>query len=487
MVTDKTDKAEKAWTSSRAAALSRIPDAVHTHPTLPGFFMRVSPKLKAVWGYRFRDATGNPQNGSLGGVAESGVRGGLTLDEAVGAFNKKYRTLKTASVGRAMTLTDAFDDWITSERKSGGERSDSTKKNYNRVFNRRLKPNHGDEMLARATAAHWHRVLESIKKDSPGEARIGFWILSGVYRRFVDLGVLDKNVLDNATMKLAFSKTGSTSSRQTYIQAISLKTFFEGLDKVVNRGHGKKAIWCLLLSGWRLNCVLRLRWEQIDFEAGIYDVRAYDVGWKGFVGPMAMNEYMLAYVLERKRNGGEAESEYVFPSYRGKTPHMQNVYGTMKTASKGLGWRVKPHDLRRTFTTTADVVLHGNQRLIGLLIAHSQPNAGGEYAGAAITGKYMIRHLPAEKESARQVAEAILQIGGLLPMDDKLEAVFKERGVDIEQLALIALPGDEDDDDFGGADPDEGHEAADEAEEVARVKAIEVIKAVKAKKPKAGC
>ena len=456
-----TEKAEKAWVSARAAALAKRP-GTHKHPTLPGFFMRVSPKLKAVWGYRFRDAMGNPQNGSLGDVAESGVRGGIALDQATEAFNKKYRTLKTASVGREMTLSDAFEDWMTGDRKSGGKRSDSTQKNYNRVFNRRLKPGHGDVVLARTTAVHWNRILEGIKKDSPGEARIAFWILRGVYRRFVDLGVLDKNVVDNATMKLAFSKTGGASSRQTYIQAISLKIFFGGLDKVVNRGHGKKAIWCLLLTGWRLNCVLRLRWEQIDFETGIYDVRAYDVGWKGFIGPMAMNEYMLSYLLERKSHGGEAESEYVFPSYRGKTPYMQNVYGTMKTASKDLGWRVKPHDLRRTFTTTADVVLHGNQRLIGLLIAHSQPNAGGEYAGAAITGKYMIRNLPAEKESARQVAEAILQIGGVLPMDDELEAVFKARGVDIEQLELTALPGDDDaDDDIGEADPGEGSEVAD--------------------------
>ncbi len=477
-----TEKAEKAWVSSRAAALAKRA-GTHKHPTMPGFFMRVSPKLKAVWGYRFRDAMGNTQNGSLGQVAESGVRGGLSLDEAKEAFNKKHRTLKTASVGREMTLSDAYSDWMTGDRKSGGKRSDSTVKNYNRVFNRRLKPGYGDAVLAKSTAALWNRILEGIKKDSPGEARIAFWILRGVYRRFVDLGVLDKNVVDNATMKLAFSKTGGTSSRQTYIQAINLKTFLRGLDKVVNRGHGKNAIMCLLLTGWRLSCVLRLRWEQIDFETCIYDVRAYDVGWKGFIGPMAMNDYMLAYLLERKTLGGEAESEYVFPSYRGNTPYMQNVYGRMKKASKDLGWRVKPHDLRRTFTTTADVVLHGNQRLIGLLIAHSQPNAGGEYAGAAITGKYMIRNLPAEKESSRQVAEAILQICGMLPMDSELEALFKERGVDIEQLELIALPGDEDDD-TGGEDSDEGTEVAVEAEGVAGVQVTEAIKAVRAKSSK---
>jgi hypothetical protein len=34
---------------------------------------------------------------------------------------------------------------------------------------------------------------------------------------------------------------------------------------------------------------------------------------------------------------------------------------------------------------------------------------------------------------------AILQIAGMLPMDDELAAKFKKRGVDIEQITLLPM------------------------------------------------
>lgn len=473
----KAEKPEKAWIASRAGALAKIPGK-HMHPTLPGFSMRVSPKCKAVWAWRITDALGKKQSGKFGEVAEAGKKG-LCLDEAVELFEKKLRTLKSATVSSEITLQDAFDDLMTGGRRGGGKRSESTDQNYNRVFNSRLKGSAGQQ-LARTNGAHWNKLLTAVKAISPADARIAFWILHATYGRFVDLGVLSQNALANRTMKSAFSGRDSTNERTTYLSAMDVKAFLAGLDKVQNRGHGKKTIRCLALSGWRLSGVLRLKWSQIDFATGQYTVTPYDVGWKGFVGQMAINEQFLACLIARRERGGEAESEYVFPSYRGKTPYMRNIYGSMKTASSGMGWRVKPHDLRRTFSTIADVVLNGNQRLIGLLIAHSQPNAKGEQAGSNITGKYMIRNLPAERESARQVASAILQIGGAEPMTKELVAKFNERGIDITKpLELAEFPDDDEaGEDSDGVGPEEDD---DEAEVAALAAAKALIRAAKAK------
>jgi hypothetical protein len=119
---------------------------------------------------------------------------------------------------------------------------------------------------------------------------------------------------------------------------------------------------------------------------------------------------------------------------------MVNPSGTLKTASFGVGWYVPAHDLRRTFATIADVVLDGNGRLIGLLLGHSQSGAQeGSALVNPVTGKYLVRNMQGERESSRQVAEAILQIAGMLPMDDELAAKFKKRGVDIEQITLLPM------------------------------------------------
>ena len=74
---------ETAWNPARAAALAKTPGA-HTHPTVTGFIMRVTPKKSAAYGYHFRDSSKEKKmrNGTYGTVAEAGA-GGITLEQAL--------------------------------------------------------------------------------------------------------------------------------------------------------------------------------------------------------------------------------------------------------------------------------------------------------------------------------------------------------------------------------------------------------------------
>jgi integrase len=446
---------EKAWVASRAAALADVPGK-HRHPTLRGFFMQVSPKKKAVYGYRIRDHKGKFQGDTFGEVAERSGRG-LTLDKAVQLFEAKRAFYKAPDRPEQVTLAVGFQAWMQRERKGGGKRSDRTNVNYNEVYDRRLKELGGHLVLSETDGDRWEEVLKvakfgaaekkvgekvvPAKKGSPSEARVAYWIVSAIYRRYVELRVLPYNPLAVETLRTAFAGKDSKNIRTGHIDAIRLKAFMDGLNNAANRGHGKRAVRCILLSGWRLNCILQMKWAQIDFKTGIYTVLPYEEGWKGYVGEIAINEYVLGFIRERKEQGGTAESNYVFPSsYGSKHEYMVNPSGTLKTASFGVGWYVPAHDLRRTFATIADVVLDGNGRLIGLLLGHSQSGAQeGSALVNPVTGKYLVRNMQGERESSRQVAEAILQIAGMLPMDDELAAKFKKRGVDIEQITLLPM------------------------------------------------
>ena len=454
-----TEKKEAAWTAARAAALARTPSDRHSHPTLPGFFIRVSPKLHAVYAYKFKDVDGAQQTGTIGAVAEAGAADGVTLEDAVTRFEKLFKAHRTKTDG-SVTLQAGFEAWMQREKKGGGARSPRTDVNYFEVYQRRLKKLGGELRLGKTTGETWHKILTRAKEGTPeekignkvikaaipgsaSEARVAYWIVSAVYRRYVELGTIARNPVANETMRTAFSGKDSKKQRTEYIATMELAKFWQGLDQVPRRGHGKRAVRCLLLSGWRLNGVVQMRWDQLNLKAGIYTVKEGDEGWKGWFGEMAVNSYMLDELLARKNEGGAAESEYIFPgSYGSKTPYLQNPYGTLKSASKGLGWLVKPHDLRRTFCTVADVVLASNQRLIGLLVAHSQPNQQDDTRGANITGKYMQRVLPAERVSSHQVAEAILQISGALPLDDDLCKLFAARGQRLDAMSLADLTGD---------------------------------------------
>ncbi len=60
-----------------------------------------------------------------------------------------------------------------------------------------------------------------------------------------------------------------------------------------------------------------------------------------------------------------------------------------------------------------------NGQLIGLLLGHSQSGAqDGSARVNPVTGKYLLRNMRRERDSSRQVAEAIQQVAGMLPMDD---------------------------------------------------------------------
>lgn len=442
----------KQETWKTAAALARAPGK-YKHPVIEGLGMRVSPKLKAVYTFGFRDAEGALQRGKLGDVADSnGI--GLSAEEAIAAFWKKWAEHKTVapaiivSKKDTLDLATAFLEWIEKSEKRGGfKKAQTTIDSYIECYSRYLEPTSSTWILSKTTADDWQKPLTAAKLKSISGARVAYWLLHAIYAHFMEFDTLEKNPLSKQYFRSKFSGGDSKTIRKTQIETLDLKPFLDNVFTLRNK-NSMTAILVLLFTGWRLNAVMRMQWKDIDFEKGEYTVHKFAVGWKGFEGQMALNSFALEYLkLQKNRCYGE---EYVFPGRHGKTKHQFEVRGSLNVVCRDLGIHVTAHDMRRTFSTIADVMLDGNLRLVGLLISHKQQNVENPHnpdtIGNPMTARYIIRNIQAERASSRLVAEAIAEIGDMLPLSDETIKKFKDRGVDLHNLTLIDI---EDDDDTG--------------------------------------
>lgn len=469
-------KEEREWISARnpegnrarTAALAKVPGQ-YNHPTAQGLFMRVSPKGKAVYAFKFRDLQQEIVSGKLGTVAETGSReiDAVTLEEAIATYEAKRRYHKSKTVAGVLTVGIAFADWLKEPKRGGDAKSPVTLSKYRTWYDHYLKKTCDAWPLETATPKEWLAVLHICKESSPHETRALYWVINGVYKHFKELKLVRDNPVDTRVFKNNFAGKDTRTKRKSQVAAIDLGAFVNGIFAIRGqRNESRRALMLLLLQGWRVSGVLQIRWDRIDFKNGTYEVKQFDRGWKGYVGLMAINTYAKGYLLERKADGGDLVSEYVFPSPHSNAakPYRADLRWAIKSAAKLLGYHVIPHDLRRTFATIGEVVLDGNLRMVGLLMGHKQLQLRKPDAGTQVDEDYLVRNMASEVVCSTRVAEAILEIAGAFPLSEEIESKFRDWGIDIKQkLPLIELEDDDTPGVSGEAVADEGKEEEESA------------------------
>lgn len=136
------------------------------------------------------------------------------------------------------------------------------------------------------------------------------------------------------------------------------------------------AVKLLLLTGCRLNEILTLKWEQVDFERGVLTLREAKTGPRDVVlGRPALELLREAYA--------ERTSEWVIP---GRVPdrHLVNLSDFWGRVRKQAGVPdVRLHDLRHSHASVG--VSRGlSLRLVGELLGHRQAETTMRYAHLAV-------------------------------------------------------------------------------------------------------
>ncbi|MDD1790146.1 tyrosine-type recombinase/integrase [Burkholderia gladioli] len=444
--------------SALAAAFRKPGRKTDAHPT--SLQLRVSPRGKAVWYYRFRDKAGAPREGTLKYAAvEADGDGRVTLDyeQAKAEVARiKVEATKSESERRAesdrthfQTLEDGFRYYLSNRVTLKDQPlADETKANYEKVFNLYLRKNLLEDeglqtppsqwVLADTEVMQWQQLLVKIRGRSLAKARNCQSIISGVYGMGVALKVLNSNPMSNTRYLRTLPKL---PKKTRHVDTVNLPHLFDAIDTGLSRQNSKDAVLLVTMTGTRLLGGLGMRWDQIDFERGFYFVKPNQAGWKGFTGVLPLSDFVLELLMKRAARRRDDDGGFVFPAHHGTScGHQSRMGDAMKAVSNEFNFRATPQDLRRTFATVAALCFDDNTRKVGALLTHNWAVSaeGMVVTQDAITRRYVGETLRQLRGVANTVTDFMLQLARRRPLSERTRSILNQN--DPENLRLIVLP-----------------------------------------------
>ena len=139
--------------------------------------------------------------------------------------------------------------------------------------------------------------------------------------------------------------------------------------------HAVAAIHLLVLTGWRRNENLGLRWSDVDFDAGELSLRDSKTGVRIVPLPPAAAEVLAALPHV-------PDNSWVVPGKKRET-YLRNLNDSWDRIRRRADLDgVRLHDLRHSFASRA-LTLGEGLPMIGELLGHSQVNTTARYAHIA--------------------------------------------------------------------------------------------------------
>ncbi|VWC25925.1 hypothetical protein BLA23254_06062 [Burkholderia lata] len=413
-----------------------------------GLGLRVSPLLKAVWHYRPRDADGKQVRVKPLPVDLSDDADGVTVFNLVQARARFKEDKKNAKLSKNqladlkrknLTLNDVFEEFLENRRTKGSEElAAATKATHTRSYNN-IKALAGDWPLRDTKAGKWSDLLQ---KFTPTRANQIKNFISGVYDYLFMRDELDINPITKVTKSRVIKKT---EARMVAVKVMDLPTFWGRLENI--RQPGRHVTTVTLLTGFRSSAVRMMRWSQLDFELGAYFVQKGQPGWKGFQGVVPLSDAVLD-ILRARYDDPMRDSEWIFParSEGTKFPYLSSMRGTVEKCSEGFEHRLAPHDLRRSFSSFANIVMGNELKKIGALMTHKW---GVDAEKRVITRQQItLRYIQSEfaplRHATNRLSQFILELAGAAPLSAETKALMEKEGHDASHLVLPELSDDED-------------------------------------------
>ncbi|PTU30954.1 tyrosine-type recombinase/integrase [Stenotrophobium rhamnosiphilum] len=230
------------------------------------------------------------------------------------------------------------------------------------------------------------RHSELALKNGPAYSNLAMRILSAAHGHAVGVsGLQSTNPVARLRKGQLFKKV---KGRTTYIKEAHLRVMLLKLRKMEEANAldyvgSADMIRVFLLTGFRLNEVQGLRWDQVDIKGKTITLgEAATKNGKVLVMPCC--EALMLLLAKRKRS---ATTEWVFPN-KGGTGHYTNlgrwdIPALSKAVAEALpevkGWDFSAHDLRRTFATYLRSMGQPELVIAGLL-NHSKQSVTQGYA-----------------------------------------------------------------------------------------------------------
>ena len=306
-----------------------------------------------------------------------------------------------AEVARGVTLGEVFEAYVTTRKG--------------------LKPNtvFDYRRLMREAFADWRdRPMAAITKDavstrhrrlgerSPARANNAMRLLRALFN-FAHHPCEDPDggslFPENPVRRLSHTRAWyPVGRRRTVITATQLRPWFEAVQalRMPEAGEYDRTVGdlllLLLLTGLRRSEAMRLRWSDVDLEAGTVEIT--DTKNREPL-TLPLSDYLGELLSDRARI---TDSEWVFPG-EGESGHLVEPRPQMRKATKASGVSFTLHDLRRTFITVAeslDIPVYAIKRLVNHKL------------GTDVTAGYVIITVDRLRKPMQRITDAMLSHAG---------------------------------------------------------------------------
>lgn len=324
--------------------------------------------------------------------------------------NEEARAARKSRV----TLDEVFQDYSASRSLS-----ETTLRGYRLVVNSYFKA-YKSKPLASITEDVIKREHSRISSDSQAQADLVMRVLRALfnfakyeYRGRDNRILFEHNPVSILSHQRSWNKVPRKHSRITRGQ---LPSWFNGVNSLRDEGEPFTVAVCdllemAILSGLRRSELLGLRWSQVNLQERTYYLTTTKNG-----DPLELPITDRVQSVLEQREAGRSESDYVFSA--------ENEHGVIREPKKIIG-KVREitgidftlHDLRRTYTTTAESLGVGTYTIKRLLNHRTRRDD--------VTAGYVVLTPEELRESAQEIEDAILEQSGLKTTEQGIEAQFQ--------------------------------------------------------------
>jgi len=240
---------------------------------------------------------------------------------------------------------------------------------------------------------------ERVLTNGPGVANATMKILRAVVY-YIQSTSKYKGIISENPVKLG-KAWAKLKTRDNFIPADKLPAWFNAVNES-EHASVKDALLLLLFTGIRSKSeAFSLKWSDIDWTSKIMSF--YDTK-NSTTLRLPMSNFIYDLLKTRKKNYTD-ESVYVFPSPKSKQGNLTDIRTELDKINIKAGTTISPHDLRRTFTTYANKLVHIPFVTIKALINHESDTRNT----SDVTEGYIIVEMYQRREAMQMITDYILR------------------------------------------------------------------------------